>query len=153
MFFWISMLLRRFVLRYLNSLLIVFLSWCLIIDGRYLSTEPWNIWKGDLIEMKDKAFIEREDAVNTNQFTSTSLRGEFNNPFEHFCWIKISIYIFMYFRILLSAAPGSPRPWPWAWGWRTEKTSPRCSISSSSSGEAWSRSSWWWNKIKMYRYG
>ena len=76
MFFWISMLLRRFVLRYLNSLLIVFLSWCLIIDGRYLSTEPWNIWKGDLIEMKDKAFIERKDAVNTNQFTSTSLRGE-----------------------------------------------------------------------------
>ena len=32
-------------------------------------------------------------------------------------------------------APDSRRRWPWVWGWRTERTSPRCSTSSSSSGE------------------
>ena len=31
-----------------------------------------NLEKGDLIEMKDKAFIESEEAINTNQFKSTS---------------------------------------------------------------------------------
>ena len=42
-----------------------------------------NLEKGDLIEMKDKAFIESEEAINTNQFKSTSClmsKGRIKEP-------------------------------------------------------------------------
>ena len=42
-----------------------------------------NLEKGDLIEMKDKAFIESEEAINTNHFKSTSClmsKGRIKEP-------------------------------------------------------------------------